>query len=110
MQSLEAIKDLFEHKESSRLHLGHIWLMLMGFQDFATHFLDEVLSQDVVHIDNFPFLINVQVTLGIFSSCVVHRPFYLTQTTLLPSSSLSILAGFNERIMHVCEDITGPRL
>jgi len=26
--------------------------VLMGFQDFATHFFDEVLSQNVVHIDH----------------------------------------------------------
>jgi hypothetical protein len=30
--------------------------VLMGFQDFATHFLDEALSQDVLHIDDFPLL------------------------------------------------------
>jgi hypothetical protein len=53
MQSLKAIKDLFKHKESSKLHLGHRWLTLMGFQDFATHFLDEALSQDVARIDDF---------------------------------------------------------
>jgi hypothetical protein len=28
----------------------------MGFQDFAMHFLDEVLSQDVAHIANLPRL------------------------------------------------------
>jgi hypothetical protein len=27
----------------------------VGSQDFATHFLDEVLFQDVAHIDNLPF-------------------------------------------------------
>jgi hypothetical protein len=30
----------------------------MGFQDFAMHFLDEVLSQDVAHINDLPLLGN----------------------------------------------------
>ncbi len=30
----------------------------MGSWDFAMHFLDEVLSQDVTHIDDLPFLGN----------------------------------------------------
>jgi hypothetical protein len=50
----------------------------MGFQDFAVHFLDKVLSQDVAHIDDFLFLRDAQVALGILSSCVARRPFYLT--------------------------------
>jgi hypothetical protein len=48
----------------------HIFGVLMGFQDFAMHFLDEVLSHDVAHIENFPLLGDVYVTLGILSSCV----------------------------------------
>jgi hypothetical protein len=32
--------------------------VLAGFQDFAMHFLDEFLFQDVVHIDDFSFLEN----------------------------------------------------
>jgi hypothetical protein len=28
----------------------------MGFQDFVTHFLDEALSQDMVHINDLLFL------------------------------------------------------
>jgi hypothetical protein len=42
----------------------------MGFQDFATYFLDEVLSQDVAHIDNLPLLGKNHVAFGILSSCV----------------------------------------
>jgi hypothetical protein len=30
----------------------------MGFQVFTKHFLDEVLSQDVAHINNLPLLGN----------------------------------------------------
>jgi hypothetical protein len=30
----------------------------MGSQDFVMHFLDEVLFQDVAHIDDFPFMGN----------------------------------------------------
>jgi hypothetical protein len=33
-------------------------------QDFVTHFLNEVLSQDVVHIKDLPFLGDTQITLG----------------------------------------------
>jgi hypothetical protein len=43
------------------------------------HFLDEVLFQDVVHINDLPFLGDTQTALGILSSCVVRRPFNLTQ-------------------------------
>jgi hypothetical protein len=44
----------------------------MGFQDFATHFLDETLFQDMAHIDDLPLLRDAQVALGILSSCVAH--------------------------------------
>jgi hypothetical protein len=39
----------------------------MGYHDFVTQFLDEVLSQDMVHIDDLPFLGDAQVALGILS-------------------------------------------
>jgi hypothetical protein len=55
----------------------------MGFQGFVTHFLDEALSQDIVHINDFPLLRDTQVALGILSSCVVRQPPYLIQTILL---------------------------
>ncbi len=45
--------------------------VLMGSHDFAMHFLDEALCQDVVHIDDFPLLGNTQIVLGILSSCIV---------------------------------------
>jgi hypothetical protein len=32
--------------------------VLVGFQDFATHFLDKVLFQDMAHIDDLPLLGN----------------------------------------------------
>jgi hypothetical protein len=44
----------------------------MGSHDFTMHFLDEVLFQDMVHIDDFFFLGNPKVALGILFSCVVH--------------------------------------
>ncbi len=34
----------------------HIFGVPMGFQDFAMHFLDEVLSHDVAHIENLHLL------------------------------------------------------
>ncbi len=50
----------------------------MGSQDFAMHFLDEVLSQDVAHIDDLSLLGDAHVVLGILSSCIIHWPSYLT--------------------------------
>ncbi len=49
----------------------HIFNVPMGSQEFATHFLDGALSQDMAHINDFPFLGDAQVVLGILSSCVV---------------------------------------
>jgi hypothetical protein len=40
----------------------------VGSYDFATHFLDEALSQDMAHINDFPLLGNAQITLGILFS------------------------------------------
>ncbi len=45
--------------------------VLIGFQIFVTHFLDEVLSYDAVHMDDLLLLGNAQVALGILSSCVI---------------------------------------
>ncbi len=73
------------------------------------HFLDEVLSQDVAHINNLLFLGNIQVVLGILSSCKACQPSYFTWTILIFSTFLSFLVGFNGRTMHVCGDIMGPR-
>ncbi len=39
--------------------------VLVGFQDFVMHLLDEVLFQDLVHINDFLFLGNTQVALNI---------------------------------------------
>jgi hypothetical protein len=61
-------------------------------------FLDEVLFHDMVHIDDLFLLGDVQVTLGISSSCVACWPSYFKQTKL-PSSFLFLLANFNKRVM-----------
>ncbi len=58
------------------MHLG----VPMGFQDFATHLLYEVLSQDVAHINDLLLMGDAQVALGILSSCVARQPSYLTWT------------------------------
>jgi hypothetical protein len=47
--------------------------------------------------------------LEILFSCVTCQLYYLTQTILPSSSFLSLLAGFNKRVMQICGDITGPR-
>jgi len=80
----------------------------MDFQDFATHFLDEALSQDMAHINDLSFLGDVWVALGILSSCLIRRPYYFTRT-ILPFSFLSFLVGFDKEVMQVCGDIMGPR-
>ncbi len=86
-----------------------IFGVLVGSQDFVTHFLGEVLSQDMAQIDDLFLLGDIHVVLDIMSSCVVCRPFYFTWTILHFSSFLSILASFNRRIMYVCGDIIGLR-
>jgi hypothetical protein len=53
---------------------------LVGFQDFAMHFLDGALSQDVAHINDPPFLKDTHVVLDILSSCIGHRFPYPTWT------------------------------
>jgi hypothetical protein len=63
-----------------------------GFLGLCHTFLDEVLSQDVAHIDDLPFMGDVQVTLGILSSCVIHRPFYFTR--IIPPSKELSYGGF----------------
>jgi hypothetical protein len=42
------------------------------------HFLNEVFSQDLAHINDLPFLGDEQVTLGILSPCVACWPSYFT--------------------------------
>ncbi len=78
----------------------HILDVLMGFQDFAMHFLDEALFQDVMHIIDLFLLGDAHVALGILSSCVTHQPFYHTWITF-PSSFSSFLVGFDMRVMQV---------
>jgi len=75
----------------------------MGSQDFATHFLDEVLSQDVVHIDEINLLGNTHV----WSSCVAHQPSYLSWIISSSFSFLFLLIGFDNKVMQVCGDIMG---
>jgi hypothetical protein len=52
--------------------------VLVGFYNFSIHFLDEVLFQNMTHINDFLFLGDAHVALGILFSCVVHKPPYLT--------------------------------
>jgi hypothetical protein len=40
----------------------HILNVPVGFQDFATHVLNEALFQDMVYINDLPFLGDTQVT------------------------------------------------
>jgi hypothetical protein len=68
----------------------HILVVLVGSQNFATHFLDEVLFQNMAHTNNFFLLGDTQVALGILSSCITRRPSYLT-LTVPPSSFFSFI-------------------
>ncbi len=78
------------------------WLMYFrcanGFSRLYHTFLDEVLSQDVVHINDLLLLGNAQVALCILSSCVDCRLFYLTWT-ILHFSFLFLLVSFNKKVI-----------
>jgi len=62
MQGLESVKYFFKHRDSSKLHFGHKWLTHFGsntkngFSRLCHPFLDEVLSQDMMHINNILIL------------------------------------------------------
>jgi len=71
----------------------------IGFQGFVTFFLDEILSQDVVHINDLLILGNAQIALGILFSFVTRQPSYLTQTIFPSSFFLFFLVGFNKKVM-----------
>jgi hypothetical protein len=60
--------------------------------------LDEALFQDVVHINDLPFMGDARVALGILSSNVTRRPSYLTWIIHF-FSFLCFLAGFDKKIM-----------
>ncbi len=76
----------------------HILGVLTGSQDFATHFLNEVLFQDSAHINDLSFLGDTQVTLGILSSYVVQSTF-LFHTDNISFFLLFFLSGFNKKVM-----------
>jgi hypothetical protein len=71
--------------------------------------LDETLSQDMVHIDNFLFWAVQTLHWAFFSHVSFVDIFYLTQTIPPFSSFLSFLVNFNKKLMQVCEDIMSPR-
>jgi hypothetical protein len=43
----------------------HIWGVLVSYQDFITHFLDEALFHNMAYIDDFLLMKNFQVALDI---------------------------------------------
>jgi len=69
----------------------------VGFQNFVTLFLDEVLFQGVVPIDDLPLLGNAHVALDILFSCVVRQPSFFIQIVLL--SFLFFLASFDKNVL-----------
>jgi hypothetical protein len=69
--------------------------------------LDNVLSQDMVHIDDVPFLGDSYVVLGILSSCVACGLSYFTWTIPPFLSFLYLMVGLDKRVMKVCVDIMG---
>ncbi len=71
MQTLESFKDL-EIFQGCILVTNdlHILGVPIGSQGFVIFFLDEILSQDVAHINDLLLLGNAQVALGILFSCV----------------------------------------
>ncbi len=76
MQALKSIRGLFRHKNSLRLHFSHKWPThfgcASGFLGFCHAFLDEALFQDMTHINDLLLLGDIQVALGILSSCVAY--------------------------------------
>jgi hypothetical protein len=60
-------------------------------------------------MDDFPFLGDAHVGLGILFSCIVHQPSYFTQIIPFSSFFLYFLVGFDRKIMQVCGDIMGLR-
>ncbi len=82
----------------------------VGSQDFAMHFWLRFYFKMWRILMNFPLLGDAHVALGILSSCVTHRPSYLTWIIFLSSHLLFLLASFNKRVMQVCGDIMGLRL
>jgi len=94
---LESIKDLFKHRNFSKLHFGYKWLThfrcASEFSGLYHTFLDETLSQNMAHIDDLPFLWDTQVTLGILSSHVICQSFYFIWTVPFPSSFLFLLVN-----------------
>jgi len=75
MRPLSEITRAFDHLSTQGYTLvkNGLWILgvLVGFSNFATHFLEEVLFQDMVHIDDLFFLGDAHVVLGILFSCVV---------------------------------------
>jgi hypothetical protein len=71
VQTLESFKDL-EIFQGCILVTNdlHILGVPIGSQGFVIFFLDEILSQDVAHINDLLLLGNAQVALGILFSCV----------------------------------------
>ncbi len=95
---MESTRDSFRHRDFSRLHFGHKWLVhfkcVSRFSGlFAMHFLDEVFFQDVVHIDDLFLLGDTQIALGILSSYAARQPSNLTWI-VPPSSFLSFFGKF----------------
>jgi hypothetical protein len=69
----------------------------VGFQNFVTHFLDEVLFQGVVHINDLPLLGDAHVALDILFSCVIRQPSFFIQIVL--PSFLCFLASFDKSVL-----------
>jgi len=61
----------------------------------------------MVCINDFFCFGDTQVALGILSSCVACQPSYFTRIIFPSLSFLSILVGFDKRIMQVCGDNIG---
>jgi hypothetical protein len=76
MKPLNEITRPFDHFSTQGYTLVKDGLrilgVLVGSLDFATHFLDEILSQNMVHVNYLPFLGDAHVVLGILFSCVTH--------------------------------------
>jgi len=69
----------------------------MGSQDYATHFLDLALFQNMVHIDDILLIGDTQVVMGILFSSITHWPSNFTQTVISSSFFFVSFGKFRQK-------------
>ncbi len=113
MQALESIRDFFKHKYYLGMHFGHKWFTRFGGVSWISKLCHAFFGWGFIlghgTYQWYSFVRKHTCCIDIFSSCVIHWPFYFIQTICPFSSFLSFLTSFNKRVMKVCGDIMHPR-